>query len=112
MIRTQDEIIHETEMKAEICRKNIAILKEKISNQEIIECLKDIENILFESIVLFYTHRKIWTQAMFWSEYACSDTPIEFATNAYNQMKKSTLVKIYSDFYFAIESALYQFFKF
>ena len=100
---TQDEIILSTEMIFEENRRYLCDLKITSSSPR---CLINLENILFEAIVLFYTHRTVWTQKGFWQHYAESENSDEFAQAAYDQMIACTLVLIYNNLYFSIEGAL------
>ncbi|MFJ1267883.1 hypothetical protein ACD661_04825 [Legionella lytica] len=100
---SQNEIIQHTEMVFEEQRKQLSILKNNVSNTYSITVL---ENILFEAIVLLYTHRTVWAQHTFWSQYAQTENLEEFAHAAYKQMINCTLVSIYTNLYFCIEGAL------
>lgn len=106
MVKTQDQIIFETEMLTEQCRNELSVLKEKISNECFRECWTWLESALFDFTVLFYTHRFVWTQPEFWSNYARSANSKKFAETAYQRMIHSTLVNAYLILYFYIEGAL------
>lgn len=110
-MKSQNEIIHETEMAIEKCRRAAANFKEVIADVEIKKSFSSLENTLFKCVVLLYTHKAIWSQKVFWDEYCESVNSFEFAHAAYQQMINGTLTTIYSDIYFEIEHALYKYFS-
>src|SRR4051812_9100901 len=109
-MKSQNKIIYETEAAIEKFRQEIALLKKETSNPIKKRCYVNLEHILFENLVFFYTHRTIGSQSHFWDSYTI-DNSIEFEKMAYNQMIKCTLINFYSCLYFCIEGALCLYFS-
>ncbi len=106
-MKSQNEIITETEMVVEQCRQDVAQFKAKITDSGAKKCCLHLENILFEIVIMFYTHRTVWSQPEFWGSYADTASLIDFSNSAYNQMLLSTLGSCYLKLYFCIEGSLF-----
>ncbi|WP_019218387.1 hypothetical protein [Legionella tunisiensis] len=98
----QNDVILNTEMVLESCRTRLSEFKKNASHPL---CCTTLENLLFQIIVFFYTHRTVWASNEFWEEYAQSPHSDQFSQHAYNEMIKITLITLYTHLCFCIEGA-------